>query len=106
MWLFASLELNNNDIQAKEVYNNLNKFKKLDEYDKALKAFCISMSEPAYVGNVNCLERLRGQYNNNNVKKITKKEKEQIIEDLQKKESNKIVGPIKILINKINTGVS
>jgi len=58
MWLYASLA-SKNDIRAEDIYIRLNTYKRSVEYNNALKAFCISISEPVYVGNHNCLERMR-----------------------------------------------
>ncbi len=101
MWLFASYEHLNNS-KASDIYKDIKLYENIDEYNNAVKAFCISLSEPIYINNESCLDRMGEKYNKNvedglGVKKVEKNNLK-----MKDEEKGSINETLNIFINKIN----
>lgn len=104
MWLLLSYEKLNNE-RAYSIYTELEELEEYKDYVNALKAFCISISEPIYINNKSCLDRLVEKYiekpviNNINEEESKKQDESQIDKTILLNE------PVKIYINKVHTGL-
>jgi hypothetical protein len=104
MWLFVSYEKLNNK-KATTIYKKLEKYKDYSEYEKSLKAFCISISEPIYIKNKNCLERYGEKYVKNPILNRINQDKNKEYDERSINNVTKLNKPIKIYINKRYTGL-
>jgi hypothetical protein len=100
MWLYLAYE-KINDESASLIYKELEEYKNYNEYKNALKAFCISISEPVISNNKSCLEHYGEKYikedtHSTDLKRGNAKT-EQTREIINKDKST----PIKIYINKL-----